>query len=83
MLKTLGDIYNHINDKLLDGNLDSIDDIIEYLEECQQFICERDPLEAPVAKLALNSSSFTLPEDFIKLRNPIVFVTLLLSMARI
>jgi hypothetical protein len=64
MLKNLGDIYKHCNEKLLEDQLNDISDIIEYLEECQNIIVEGDPLEAPIVTITLSGNSFDLPENF-------------------
>lgn len=72
MLKNLGDIFKYTSEKLLSGELDSIDDIIEYLEECQQLISEKEPLEAPILTISLQNNSITLPSDFMKLKKIVI-----------
>jgi hypothetical protein len=69
MLKNIGDIYNYTNEKLLSDELTSVNDIIEYLEEAQNIIVEKFPLEAPIFSLTLTNNQFTLPDDFAAINN--------------
>lgn len=72
MLRTLGDIYEYTNEKLLGGELSDISDVIEFLEECQNVICDKDPLEAPIHYVELTTNSITLPSDFQCLRKIVI-----------
>jgi hypothetical protein len=72
MLKTLEDLYNYTNERLLDGNLDSIDDVIEFFEECQQIITEKYPIEAPKLNILLTSNEITKPANFKDLKKIII-----------
>lgn len=67
MLQTLGEIFNHINDQLLDGELESINDVLQFLEECQQRLSIKYPIEAPIVSLTLTSNEITVPADLQKL----------------
>lgn len=65
MIKTLGELYNYTNDILLQGELDSIEDVIQYFEECQQMIAIKDPLEADQS-FTLTSNVITVPANYRK-----------------
>lgn len=67
MIKTLGELYNYTNDILLQGELDAIDDVIQYFEECQQMIATKDKLEATQTYI-LTSNSITVPTDYLGLQ---------------
>jgi hypothetical protein len=71
-LKTLGDLYNYTNYRLLEDQLDSIDDVIEFFEECQQIITGRFPIEAPKLNITLTSNEIPKPDDFQSLRKIII-----------
>ena len=68
MLNNLGEIYNYTKDVLLQGEIDDIAEIIEYLEEGQQRISERVPIEAPIYTVTLTTNEITLPADFKKFK---------------
>jgi hypothetical protein len=68
LIKTLDDLYKFTNEKLLDGELSGVDDVIEYFEECQQMIASKYPIEAPKVTLTLTSNVITKPLDFMSLR---------------
>lgn len=67
MLNNLGDIYNYLSQNLLQRSVKSIDSVIDYLEEAQQKIAQKWPVQAPVFTTTLTTNSFTLPTDFDKL----------------
>ena len=71
-MKTLGDLYNYTNYRLLEDQLDSIDDVIEFFEECQQIITGRFPIEAPKLNITLTSNEIPKPDDFQSLRKIII-----------
>lgn len=68
MLQTLGDIFDYTKDILLQGEISEISEIIEYLEEAQQIISEKVPIEAPIYSFTLTTNQFNLPTDFYKFR---------------
>jgi hypothetical protein len=72
LIKTLGELFNFTNEKLLDGNLDSIDDVIEYYEECQQLIADIFPIEAPKLTIVLTSNEITKPADYKSLKKIVI-----------
>jgi hypothetical protein len=67
-VKTLGDLYKYTNEKLLQGELDSISDVIEYFEECQHIVAGKFPIEAPKLTVALTTNEITKPADYQELR---------------
>jgi len=72
MLENLGDIFEYTNTNLLDGELDSLSDIISYLEEAQNKIVEKAKVEAPILTITLTSNEVTLPDDFMFLKKIMV-----------
>lgn len=71
MIKTLGDLYNYTN-SLIEDELQGIDDVIEYFEECQHIIAGKFPIEAPKMVITLTSNEITKPADFHTLRKIII-----------
>lgn len=67
MIKTLGELYNYTNDILLQGVLDSIDDVIDYFEEAQQRIATKDKLEA-LQSYILSTNTITVPDNYMNLK---------------
>lgn len=67
MLRNLGEIYNYTNDRLLEGELEDISDVIEYFEEFQNKVTVRAKLEAPPYTVALTSNVLVVPENFLSL----------------
>lgn len=64
-MTTITDIYNYVNSKLVQDELHNITDIIEYLDECQQKIAEKSPIEATPISYNLDETHYiTLPDDF-------------------
>ena len=63
MINTLGELYNYTNEILLQGELDSINVVIEYFEEAQQMIALQDPIEAKIT-IPLTSNVIILPADY-------------------
>ncbi len=63
MPNNLGEIYTYLNTNLLDGELEGIDGVIGYLEECQQKISEKFPIEAPILSVILESDTIAVPVD--------------------
>lgn len=71
MITTLGDIFSYTN-KLLDGNLDDISEVIDYMEEGQQLIALKYPIEAPVLNITLATNSFNKPADMAQLKKVVI-----------
>ena len=67
-MNTLQDIYSYLNDRLLEGNLGSIKEVIDYLNEGQTLISQKFPVEAPIITIALTTNSFPIPSDMETLR---------------
>lgn len=55
-IETLQDIFNYCNNDLLDGELDALTDIINYLNEAQNIIAEVALIEAPLVTTTLTST---------------------------
>lgn len=66
-MKNLGDIFKHTNEKLLEGSLGDVAEIIEFLEECQQKININDPLEAK-RTVSFADGELILPSDYLKFK---------------
>lgn len=67
MLKTIMDIFNYTNNELMEGKLNKLSDIINYLEECQNIIAEdKGKIPADPFTLTLTSNTFELPPDYLK-----------------
>lgn len=62
-MKTLQDIYTYLNDRLLEGNLGGIKEVIDYLNEGQTLISQKFPVEAPKLTVTLTTNSFSIPSD--------------------
>lgn len=70
----LGEIFNYANDNLLEGNLDSISEIIRYLQKAQDIIERKAPVKAPVFTTILTASHFTLPENYRRLHEYGIYI---------
>lgn len=68
-LNNLGDIYNYTNTDLLDGELDQIQDVLNYLEEAQNIIVEAALIEAPLVISVLDATcQVTIPSNNLKIK---------------
>jgi hypothetical protein len=72
LIKTLDDLYKYTNEKLLQGELDGIDDVIDYFDECQQLIAGKFPIEAPKITVTLTTNEIAMPSDFQELRKIVI-----------
>jgi hypothetical protein len=62
-MKTLQDIFDYINDRLIDGQADGLKSLIEYMNEGQALIVQKYPIEAPKLTVTLTSNVFAVPAD--------------------
>lgn len=64
---TLQEIFDYTNNVLLDGELDELSNIIDFLDEAQQMIARIDMVPATPVEYELTTNAITLPADFLRL----------------
>lgn len=68
-MDNLGDIFDYCNEDLLDGELDSLSDILGSLNEAQNIVSQVSPVEAPLVATVLDTAcTITLPTNLAKVK---------------
>ncbi len=67
-MDNLGEIFTYLKDTLLQGAVDEISEVIGYLNDAQDLISDKFPIQAPLYTTTLTTNSLTLPNDFKSLK---------------